>query len=319
MPKTIFMKRKIPFLTSLCLLPLTMNAQIITGEGVVELGACDFEEDCAIIEMGAGESDLWQVGTPSKTYFETAYSPPNCIVTDTALTYGINEHDYFDVIITDDGDMMYNAGIYFWHKYQSDSLIDGGYIEFSYDHGETWNNLSEHSTLHPEVDFLTENLYGETDTLIGGINGYSGTSDDWVRTDLQWIWVYPIREVIPDTLLLRFNFMSDDVETAKDGWMIDQIVTYKVNMSGLAEEKQQTALRVFPNPANVSTRIEWKNKGNEQHDLFVFNILGEIVLQGLDLNGDQVQVDLSQLPGGIYQIALFEDDKPIAFEKLIVN
>lgn len=44
-------------------------------------------------------NNIWQVGQPSKTFFDSAYSPVNAIVTDTINSYPVNNHSAFDIYI----------------------------------------------------------------------------------------------------------------------------------------------------------------------------------------------------------------------------
>ena len=125
-------------------------------------------------------SGIWQVGKPHKKFFDSAYSFPNAIVTDTVNPYPVNNHSAFEIII-------YNSYCYpfecsplylsFEHKYDTDSLNDGCYLDISYDRGKTWVNIINDSLIYKDSIFppnwqsthiYFNNLYNSKDTIKGG-------------------------------------------------------------------------------------------------------------------------------------------------------
>jgi len=306
-------------LTIIFLMTSLLNAQIMTGGGLVEVTACDFEEECAWIELDTSASNQWQMGLPSKPFFYTAYSVPNCIMTDSILPYIPSNLSSFEIpLYWEGGGMMFNVGIRFWHKYQTDSLLDGGYIEFSYDDGDSWANVFDHAELYPDFEFYHENLYEEEDTLIDGTHAFTGTSD-WKYTQLQWIWMYPLKVEVPDTLLLRFNFVSDSTDTSKDGWMIDNISSFRAIFGGMDEYSPTSSIQVFPNPSSGATTVRYDNHQNEPYALSVMNALGQELIHMNGLNGSTVSLDTRILPQGIYEVQILKDGNVQAREKLIVT
>lgn len=299
----------------------TLNAQIEEGLGVLYYEECDFEDDCGRLELDTSVTNIWQIGEPNKVVFDTAYSPINCVITDTALTYPVSNHSFFEyTAYPGSGDGLFNYTLGFKHRLDSDTLIDGGYIEFRYDAEGIWNNVADHQTLYPEIAFFTENLYGEIDTLAGGINGFSGLSTEWVHTRIQWIWVYPIREVF-DTLYLRFNFISDSIDTNRDGWMIDDLSLTVIDVGGNLDEYgvDNSRLDIFPNPSVGSTTIKYEEHQNESYTLKVVNMIGQSVIQMNGLSGSTVFLETRKLPKGMYEVQIHQDGNIQAREKLIVQ
>ncbi|MFW5821384.1 MAG: hypothetical protein ACOCWA_08845 [Bacteroidota bacterium] len=99
-------------------------------------------------------SVVWQVGEPSKSYFDTAFSGEKVIITDTLNTYPINTKDCFYLTI----DLIkYTWFGYTWcdlefrHKIDCNSGTEGGYVEVSYDKGQNWKNIIFDS-IHFEID-----------------------------------------------------------------------------------------------------------------------------------------------------------------------
>lgn len=299
----------------------TIQAQIFEGLGIVYSEECNFEEDCGRVELDTALTNIWQIGKPNKVVFDTAYSPTNCIITDTALTYPVSNHSFFEYTAHPiDADGLYNYILGFKHRVDSDSLIDGGYIEFRYDPEGIWRNVADHQTLYPEIDFAAENLYGEADTLAGGIKGFSGLSNEWVHTRIQWVWVYPIREVF-DTLYLRFNFISDSVDTNRDGWMIDDFSLSIIDVGGSVEEYRldESRLDIFPNPSLGNTIVKYDNHQNDSYTLVVLNVMGQTVINLSGLSGSTVSLDTKKLPKGIYEVQIQQEGNIRAREKLVVQ
>ena len=100
-------------------------------------------------------------------------------------------------------------------------------------------------------------------TLMNDELGFSGRSNDWLSTKLEWVHylAYPkLDYTIPqDTVLLRFNFISDDHNTDKEGWMIDDINIYSIIVGGggsVEEYNRDIIIKVYPNPASEHISIE---------------------------------------------------------------
>ena len=75
-------------------------------------------------------------------------------------------------------------------------------------------------------------------------------------------------------------------------------------------------LNVFPNPAAEKVKIEFIGENSpKQIQLIVHDLLGrEVLTQNLRAGSD---LDLTQIPQGLYQLSLFSEDKLLAKRKLI--
>ena len=82
-----------------------------------------------IIHLDTSRQNIWQIGAPHKHYFDSAYSKPNIIVTDTSLPYPVNNTSIFSFEIPIIFHSIYVAQ---WvQKLDMDSARDGGIVEFS--------------------------------------------------------------------------------------------------------------------------------------------------------------------------------------------
>ena len=295
---------------------ISAHPQINPGLGIVDYESCNLESYCGLLKMDTSSQNIWQIGKPMKVFFDTAYSIPNALVTDTLNPYPVSNHSYFDLVIRNFYylDMI----VSFRHKFQTDTLTDGGYIELSYDMGQSWENILYDSSY---IFFYSENLYTTDDTLKGGINGFSGTSNGWINTRVEWIWALPIKFYPPDTLMMRFHFISDSIQTNKAGWMIDNILISYAMLPGAVNEINYGVipLEIYPNPFDTYTNIQFENPRNEDLEIWVLNPLGQVVRTIKDITGDQIRIEKEDLTSGMYFVQLRKDWKLLANQKLIVK
>ncbi|MFW6020171.1 MAG: hypothetical protein ACOCPM_06280, partial [Bacteroidales bacterium] len=98
-----------------------------------------------------------------------------------------------------------------------------------------------------------ENLYTDTDSLAGQKFGFSGNSGGWITT--QFGWQYAVVKNNPsDTMIIRFNFVSDSIDNPKEGWMIDNIRLHTIRPTGI-QTTEQPGFQLYPNPTNGPVNI----------------------------------------------------------------
>ncbi len=107
-----------------------INAQILPFLGIYNIDSCKFESACKYVSFSSDSNNIWQLGKPNKVFFDSAYSGTNAIITDTINSYSVTNHSYFDIKIPSNSwFQLGNRIISFKHKFDTDSLKDGGYIE----------------------------------------------------------------------------------------------------------------------------------------------------------------------------------------------
>jgi hypothetical protein len=267
-----------------------------------------FEEPSAYISIGPGTSNLWQVGHPQKAYFNSAYLGSNAIITDTINFYPALNYSYFDLYIGNfnfDGYWFpWSASIEFRHKFDTDSLHDGGYISISWDKGQTWQNVI-FDTIPWQHAFIIYNqgLYTELDTLYNGEHGFSGRSNGWIHSCItyQQIIAKSSMEFPPDTAILRFNFISDNNHNPHDGWMIDYIRLFSLALDGGIDEGNQgrSCVSIATNPFKGSTLIHLdKPYKSAKGELFTLD--GRLIRK-MDLsNKEEFLFERNNLKSGLY-------------------
>ncbi len=302
------MKKTLLFCCSI-LFPLLLNGQIDPFLGIYELESCPLEpEPCDYIQLDTLDNQLWQLGTPVKPFFDTAYNAPNAILTDTVFPYDTTRREFFEFIypLVDNPEGYYGNLIFgFRHKFQTDSLIDGGYVMTSIDGGVSWFNVIDTYEIQGDIyHFGTENFYNDADTLYDGSRGFSGTSDGWVHSRIQWVWDLPVvRSPLspPDTLRLRFFFLSDSIQTNKDGWMIDDIQLYFANVgSSVNNYDNPIETQLTPNPFSGSAVLSFEHPNEGPLQLYIIDITGKTLQVINNIRENQVLIKQNKLYPGLY-------------------
>ncbi len=229
----------------------------------------------AIEIMFEGDStNIWQIGPPQKTIFDSAATQPNALLTDTINYYPTNDTSSFKFTINH-GLFWYGGvlAIQWKQKLDMDSGFDGGKIEFSIDGEQTWQNAFNNPNVYNFYGFLDENR----DTLPNGDFVFSGTDstwrDVWLCYDIDWM------NSQMDSMVIRYTFMSDSVDNSKEGWLIDNLIVHHTFQHTISERKLEKYINVYPNPTNDIIHIEIE-KSKDFHiieNMMLINSLGQIV------------------------------------------
>jgi hypothetical protein len=228
-------------------------------------------------------NNLWRIGTPSKTTFNSAYSVPYALITDTLNTYSNGNISSFEFVIrTDDATF-----ISFWHRFNTDTLADGGVIEVSTDGGASWTNIIN------AVQFTLTNFYSNANTISSNSNkpGFTGNSG-WVKSTIYGSALNFVR--------FRFTFTSDNTNTNKDGWMIDSF-DFTCLGTGINEIGLNSPFHSFPNPTSNFISIRSDNSLKIK-TIAIKDILGKTIL-----TTDKTTIDFSQFDSGLYFMEIMTD------------
>jgi hypothetical protein len=239
----------------------------------------NFEINASRAEIDtSNQSNVWQIGKPSKVVFDSAFSLNKAIVTDTLVQYPMGVNSSFKVGFVLTGQQPV---ISFKYKMDSDSGKDGGYVDVSFDNGQNWELLTA-QTNHPgnggmvggNFGMYTNSFYDTVDTLYNGQPGFSGQTNGWKQASIQ----FPCFAVkMGFTFWVRFTFISDSIQTTNDGWMIDDIVIDNTGICSEVDELQNNKISVsiYPNPISNSSVVTIKN-GDIKNAVFeVFDVTGK--------------------------------------------
>lgn len=257
--------------------------------------------------------NLWQLGNSYKPVFDSASSPFG-IVTDTLLSYPVAVNCSFIVKQPLFGNSFWgNPVILFEHKYETDSLRDGGFIDYSCDNGQNWNLINglQYGQNGYPIQINYHNYLGFPDSywnqtapkILDSIPAFTGRNENWEWSGLQLLYIFPLAKPeshrggycsLEDTLYIRFNFLSDSIDNGKSGWMIRNIVLLWTDVGGSVNEHSLQPLSVFPNPADETISFELP------HELKNEKISVEI----LDILGNKALVTYKEVPRHVLNISL---------------
>ena len=81
---------------------VALNVLIVNGQMPDTIGiftVMSFENSSPYLSIVPLPQNIWQIGVPHKTFFNTAYTLPNAIVTDTMNVYPVNNSSAFELIV----------------------------------------------------------------------------------------------------------------------------------------------------------------------------------------------------------------------------
>ncbi len=248
-------------------------------------------------------SNIWQIGAPQKNIFSNAESIPNAIVTDTLNHYPSNDTSSFVLMHRADHGFFLNSSVVLSVDYfvYCDTLTDYGLIEFSPDNGNTW------------IDMINDTSYSGHigDWLVDGVSNkpvLTGNSFGWHNFDVQLGPLGALFNIqIGDTVLWKFTFISDSIQTNKDGLMFDNLSVFDTPPIGINElDVMKEQLNIFPNPTSEYIAIEF-NKNSEWDYTAVLYSSNGVLLTESKFQNKVIKINISELSKGKYYIKLLNN------------
>lgn len=257
-----------------------------------------------VVSIDTSSSNIWQVGPPQKIVFDSAATLPNVIVTDTLNTYPINNESSFQFTIVAE---PWSYGIYAiqWkQKLDMDHGEDWAIVEFKADQDSVWQNAFDNPYVYNFYGFDSLNV----DTMPNGEMAFTGTDSSW--SDIWFCFSNSYIGYGTGILSARFRFVSDSVDSGKDGWMIDNIIGRETIRHTVAEVEQTEYLKVYPTNTTGRVHIEAK-KLQEYHiieQLEVYNLNGERV-RYFENVPTKFFIDIEDQPAGTYLMKIRTNKK----------
>lgn len=282
---------------------LTLIEATMFGQGIWDI---NFEDATTlqrvVIDTASNPTNTWQIGHPDKSVFTTAHSDPYAIVTDTVHPYPTNDTSAFTVIhIASSGwELGYpKVDIGGYYSVESDTLTDFGYIDFSADHGITWTRADSSEgicTWGAEEDLPT----------------FTGNSNGWKH--FYYCLQVPTTVFFGDTILYRFTFISDSIQTNKDGLMFDDL-HFEDWSEGVQEIRNDNLISISPNPVSNELTIH-ASRTADNEKIQILNSTGRIILDNSHFTGSAI--DTRQLKNGIYLLR-YSDTMNFSIKKFEVQ
>jgi hypothetical protein len=303
------------FLIFIC---LRLNAQI---GNIIYTDSNNFENPNSHLVIDSSQiGNLWQIGKPIKPIFNAAYSPTHAIVTDTLNNTPQNNLSSFTIKYFPN---FWGSGkLSFRHKYETDSLNAGGFVDVSYDGGLNWTNIiNDFGTPDNMWTWMwtnSNNFYTNNDTISGNIPAFSGSSNGWKYSEFAWIYVMAVKSwgIPSDSILFRFNFKSNSTAISNEGWMIDNITFNGYDIMGNVQTENfgMDEIHISPNPTsdiiNIESKVALKS-------ICIYSSEGNLIYQS-DINKKHsLKISMNAFKQGIYYIKTIDIDGKTGFNKIV--
>lgn len=278
-----------------------------------------------VINIEPTANNIWQKGISTKFGISNVRDTSCAIFTDSINPYPINNYSTFNFILpqntgTFGGQFLGNYYLKFWHKFDTDSLLDGCWLEFSEDSGATWLTVDSFTVFtwqnHFQNGWNACNLYTNIlstnsnqpfDTLLDGTKAWSGNSNGWRYTALWFNMAFPIKPGRNNEInAVRFVFKSDSINNNKHGWIIDDFEIGYVDVgSSVNDYSLYNQLPIYPNPSSNGVFNTSFPSNFVKGTLQVFNINGQKIKD----ESLSKQIDISNQPNGLFYYKAFFDGK----------
>lgn len=279
---------------------LLLILPFIFGKAQSEL--IDFESSPQFVSIDSLRG-CWQIGQPSKTLFNTSYSPIKALMTDTINTYPDNQlaYAYFS-LPTMNTSSSYNLS--FQHRYDMENASDGGYIEYYDFLSDTWKNITTATGLVSPGYFIYYSGGTPSDNLNNGNVGWSGTSNGWITTSIDFgcalLFDGSQNRGGPGNAQLRFVFLSDGNNTSQEGWMIDDLNW--IDWGGICASTEESSLNfsLIIYPTLTSNEISFQSENEKFSQISTYDFSGKLVEQFNFTPTNFQTLQLSNLSNGLY-------------------
>lgn len=254
-------------------------------------------------------NNLWQIGPPQKVLFDSAFSEPNVLITDTLNNYPVNNTSVFYVIFAWHSYLMWPQ-LGFKFKIDSDSISDVGYIEASYDNGNTWIEVIKDAPQYDiEWSVLGAELAGGNHEVIHSSGSdtiaFTGTSNTWYTFEM-WMFGWDYNFPFNDTIIYRISFQSDSIQTNKEGWIIDNIWINDFFESIEETKYPLNELIAFPNPFRESLSFKTPDQNRFIKNLKIFDLGGKLIKEVYAISSE-ITLNLNYLKDGIYMYDAYDN------------
>jgi hypothetical protein len=271
----------------------------------------DFEDTAKIktyILLDTNQGNLWRIGKPNKSIIHTAYSGNYAIMTDLNKPYPTNNKSSFIIKYFSSDEIKEGGTVYIFgqYKFDSDSLIDTGIVEYSIDKGYYWLNIMLY---HGWWGWGIQDSNDKQPMFSGNV------TDRWH----QFSFSLPTIEASTalDSLYIRFTFISDSIDNSKEGWIIDNLNLFYYGPGSIRNIKENIKFIIYPNPAKNSETINVFCKESNIEFLTIYNTIGAKVFEKKQPETNTT-LNCNTFNKGIYFVQLSDSHGNNAVKKIII-
>ncbi len=240
-----------------------------------------------------------------------------------------------------------NAELCFTHRFDTEQGFDAGVVEISNNGGFSWYDLGPHFSQNSYTDFVpfANNFYINGFAFGGNSNGYITTKADLSLFANQ-------------SIQLRFRFASDFATAGDGWYVDDVIIGTNVTtientafftsatangdassstlviegpsqaaaqvpnelINPQADQTTTIGLVAFPNPAHDQVNVQLTSAMEGIAQLQLINAQGQVMQEKtIDLTeGRTIELNITQLPAGIYMINI-QNDTSIGSSRIVIQ
>ncbi len=295
---------------------------LFTGNVNAQWGNYQFFEpnasfsDTVIYNIDSISAKTWKIGKPNKVKFNSAFSNPNALLTDTSVNYDTSLNA---IIIFKIYNLPWAWGnfiaIRWLQKIDLEENKDYGFIYLSKGNSNVWHNAFEYS---PDFNY---NFYGFNTANVGVDSsnlqkGFTGTDTTWRD---MWLCIFD-QTGFDTSINLKFIFKTDTSKTNHEGWMVDNFQYHPIILHTVESEmKTKDKFVVFPNTTNGVVHVEstFDGENKQIHSISIYDAYGKLLERNIGVS-KRVTLDLSQYPDGVYYLRPNTKDKT-DYLKVILN
>lgn len=244
----------------------------------------NFDSISQYIIIDSTANNVWQVGNTTKCFFGNYSSGEKVMITDTVNYYSSDNYSSFTLNFPFFMGEWNGVCMHVDYSLDSDTLKDGGYVEYSFDNDTNWtvlpNNLAEGNSIF-------------NDTITGGTPAITGQHKLWSLDDCSCFFGsgYP---------KYRFVFKSDAIDNQRCGWSIYNIILNVIYCDGTGEIKTNDHYsNVYPNPVTDVSYLKINAQNKEIDCIQFFNSLG-MLLKTLSPLKNDVAILREEFAEGLY-------------------
>jgi len=253
-------------------------------------GTLDLEDTSQFKYILIDTVNFWFIGNPEKDSLSLpSVHGKNLLYTDTSIFHRSNVKSSIQFRLIRYGGSVHC--IRFYQKYDFEKNVDGSLLETSHDNGQTWQNIIFDPVITENLREEYYTFYKSTDTIssFGGQPGFTGKFLSGGYSEICWF-----DEGFFDTMLVRFTFASDSVDSGNEGWLLDDFNFGIIIEDYIKLHADIPVIQAFPNPA--LNRIAIQGNAAPINKIEDFSPAGKLISSHFY---DQ-ELDISFLTPGVY-------------------